>query len=59
MNAGDGLHGVLLVNLVAGLIAFFGNGENTGKGPRLEWIGWIGMHHPHAKPNVVTGIDES
>lgn len=58
MKASNSLLGVLLIDFVAGLVAFFRDGKHARGRERLQRIGRFRMNHPHAKPEIVAAIDE-
>jgi hypothetical protein len=58
MRASDCLLGLLLVDLVACLAAFFRNRQNSRTSERFERIVRFRMNHPHSKPQRVASVRE-
>lgn len=58
VRAGNCLLGILLINFVTGLVAFFRNGQDARAGERFQRISRLRMNHSHAKPQRVADVGE-
>lgn len=56
VNASNGLLGILLIDLVAGLVAFFRNGKHARRREGLQRIARLRMNHARAKPEIIGAI---